>query len=406
MLMNKLSDRAMEIMQSSGYTQLTLDSIYSYSFKPILDYYLTKGIENYDPELNGQIESIYLEQYQNGSISRQTYYKRLRGISIFQEVYETDFYKWKKYRSDTIVPVAEFSKTISDCLSKRNICPKSLRMENIYLSEFSIFCSNRGVNKPEDIEGESVLAFIKLKGLYMTVGLEKVSTALSKYLAFLYEQKIVERDFSTIIKIKSGRDYKVKIPFDLDVLNRLISSIDTTSALGKRDYAIILLVAYTGLRACDIINLKLSNINWKEKSISFVQNKTNIPLALPLNKEVCDALADYILYGRSRCSHSFVFVRSLPPFERFNDGVALNNMLRRRLAYLGIERKSGDGLTIQGIRRALGTQMIKASASVNTVAQVLGHQSTRATRQYISVDIDGLRMCALSFDSIGYGVSL
>ena len=83
MLMNKLSDRAMEIMQSSGYTQLTLDSIYSYSFKPILDYYLTKGIENYDPELNGQIESIYLEQYQNGSISRQTYYKRLRGISVY-----------------------------------------------------------------------------------------------------------------------------------------------------------------------------------------------------------------------------------------------------------------------------------------------------------------------------------
>ena len=190
------------------------------------------------------------------------------------------------------------------------------------------------------------------------------------------------------------------------MLNRLIASIDTDTELGKRDYAIILLVSYTGIRSCDIINLKLNDISWKDRSISFVQNKTGIPQSLPLNKEVCDALADYILNGRPKCGHSYVFVRELSPFNRLHDSCALNSMLRKRLSDIGIERKPGDGLTIHGIRRALGTQLIKSSFPVNTVAQVLGHQSTRATRQYISVDIEGLRMCALSFDSIGYGVSL
>lgn len=406
MLIQVLTDKAMDVMKSLDYTQLTIDSIYSASFKPIIDYYLTKGIDSYDPDLNCQIESMYLEQFHNGTISRRTYYKRLRGIRILKEVYETGNYIWEKYTDKILEPEEEFSLTISECLSKRNICPKNLRLEKIYLSEFSKFCSNNGIGKPDDINGEIVLRFIKFKGLGMTVGLERVSTTLSKYLLSLFEKEVITRDLSAIIKIKSGREFKVKLPFNIDVLSRLIASIDTDTELGKRDYAIILLVSYTGIRSCDIINLKLNDISWKDRSISFVQNKTGIPQSLPLNKEVCDALADYILNGRPKCGHSYVFVRELSPFNRLHDSCALNSMLRRRLSDIGIERKPGDGLTIHGIRRALGTQLIKSSSPVNTVAQVLGHQSTRATRQYISVDIEGLRMCALSFDSIGYGVSL
>ena len=67
----------------------------------------------------------------------------------------------------------------------------------------------------------------------MTVGLEKVSTALSKYLLSLFGKEIITHDLSAIIKIKSGREFKVKLPFNIDVLNRLIASIDTDTELGK-----------------------------------------------------------------------------------------------------------------------------------------------------------------------------
>ena len=97
MLIQVLTDKAMDVMKSLDYTQLTIDSIYSASFKPIIDYYLTKGIDSYDPDLNCQIESMYLEQFHNGTMSRHTYYKRLRGIRILKEVYETGNYIWEKY---------------------------------------------------------------------------------------------------------------------------------------------------------------------------------------------------------------------------------------------------------------------------------------------------------------------
>ena len=160
MLINKLSDRAMKKIESSGYTQLTIDSIYFYSFKPILDYYLTKGIDSYDPDLNCQIESMYLEQFHNGTISRCTYYKRLRGIRILKEVYETGNYIWEKYTDKISEPEEEFSLTISEHLSKRNICPKNLRLEKIYLNEFSKFFYNNVIDKLDDINIYIVLLVI------------------------------------------------------------------------------------------------------------------------------------------------------------------------------------------------------------------------------------------------------
>ena len=186
MLIKDLTDKAMDVIKSLDYTQLTADSIYYTSFKPIIDYYLTKDRDSYDNALNSQIESMYLEQFHNGTISRHTYYKRLRGIRILKEVYETGNYIWEKYTDKILEPEEEFSLTISEYLSKRNICPKNLRLEKIYLSEFSKFCSNNGIGKPDDINGEIVLRFIKFKGFGMTVGLERVSTTLSKYLLSIF----------------------------------------------------------------------------------------------------------------------------------------------------------------------------------------------------------------------------
>lgn len=103
----------------------------------------------------------------------------------------------------------------------------------MYLGEFSIFCAESGLSNPCDINGETVLRFIKCKGLKMTVGLEMVATAISKYLAYLFEAGIIDSDLHSIVKVKGNRDRKVKMPFDIDVLNRLLESIDTDTGIGK-----------------------------------------------------------------------------------------------------------------------------------------------------------------------------
>jgi integrase len=185
-----------------------------------------------------------------------------------------------------------------------------------------------------------------------------------------------------------------------DDLKLILCSIDRSTSLGKRDYAILLLAASSGLRAGDIASIKLSDIDWRKKEIHVVQGKTQVTLSLPLQKYVGAALADYILNGRPESKSPHIFLRNLAPFQRLKDGVSIACVLRRRMKNAGVSHKLGDGKTMHGIRRMLGTHMTIEGIPVATIAQVLGHQNTDAARSYISLDIEGLRECALGFDSL------
>lgn len=102
--------------------------------------------------------------------------------------------------------------------------------------------------------------------------------------------------------------------------------------------------------------------------------------------------------GRPCTKSDKLFIRSLAPFQGFNSGVSINNILRRRAINAGV--MVGGKNTIHGIRRMVATEMIKANQSVYTVSQILGHQSLKSTRQYIDLDVEGLRKCTLCFDDV------
>ena len=157
------------------------------------------------------------------------------------------------------------------------------------------------------------------------------------------------------------------------------------------------------MRASDIAKTKLSDIDWRRSEIHIVQGKTQAPVSLPLQKGVGAALADYILNSRPESQSPEIFLRSLAPFQGFKDGVSVACVLRRRMKAAGITHLRGDGKTMHGIRRMLGTQMTIEGVAITTIAQILGHQSSRATKPYISLDIEGLRECALGFASLGEG---
>ena len=90
----------------------------------------------------------------------------------------------------------------------------------------------------------------------------------------------------------------------------------------------------------------------------------------------------------------------LAPYTGFKNGIAIGSIFRRYLKKAGITHELHDGKTFHGIRRMLGTEMVSHSVALATVAQVLGHQSTKPTRQYISIDIEGMRRCALPLSSL------
>ncbi len=134
-------------------------------------------------------------------------------------------------------------------------------------------------------------------------------------------------------------------------LKKILSVIDTTTESGCRNMAIILLAVTTGIRACDVIRLKLTDIDWRKGEISFSQDKTDKMVSLPLLPEVGEALKQYILNFRpavSECKE--VFLRCSPPKTAITNATSIADMLILYQQKAGVERKPFDGKGFHGLR--------------------------------------------------------
>ncbi len=230
--------------------------------------------------------------------------------------------------------------------------------------------------------------------------MDNVIDALRKLNRFLIDSGVAGLPYVDLLMAPRARDKKIYPYMPQDELNAVFEHINRDTAVGKRDFAILMLAASTGLRSGDIANIKLKDINWLQNEICLIQGKSQKPILLPLYKSVGTAIADYILSGRPSSDSPQIFLRSIAPFQKFKDGVSVACVLRRRMKEAGIMHEKEDGKTMHGIRRMLGTCMTVKGVPVTTVAQILGHKNISVTRQYISLDIEGLCECALGFDSI------
>jgi len=174
-----------------------------------------------------------------------------------------------------------------------------------------------------------------------------------------------------------------------------LNQIDTSTGRGKRDYAIIYLASHTGLRSVDIINLKLTDIDWNKDEIRIVQKKTGRSLVLPLDRNTEKAIADYILSGRPNTDSSYIFIRSIAPYTKLSDKGSSYSMIKRYCNSAGISNQG-----FHGLRRSMGTWMLEAGVPLPTISQVLGHYNQDSTKQYLSLNNLMLAECALSLHGI------
>lgn len=143
-----------------------------------------------------------------------------------------------------------------------------------------------------------------------------------------------------------------------------IAVIDTESDMGKRDRAIILTAATTGLRACDIIRLKLSDIDWRKSEIRLCQKKTGRTVYVPLVKEAEAALQDYILNAPPASDCPDVFLRAVAPKTAIANAVCIGSMFQQYQKKDGITRHAFDGKGFHGLRRRLAKKRISSSLTV------------------------------------------
>ena len=223
---------------------------------------------------------------------------------------------------------------------------------------------------------------------------------LRQFQQFLLENNIAGPDCSLLFSSKIRRTYPISGYVHDDELEKILAAVDTETSTGKRDYAIIMLGAILGIRACDIIHLKFSDIDWQKKELRFMQAKTINPIVLPLTPEVESALVEYIRNGRPHADHPEIFLRVAAPVGPIRSAPAIQVMFTKYASKANIDRRPYDGKNFHGLRRRLGRNMILNDVPLTTIAQVLGHQSFDATKQYLSLDSQNLRECALDFRGI------
>jgi integrase len=383
----------------------TLKVIESRSFKPVSDFFSENNEIYYNENLIIKLEESYLGQMETGAISRNVYNMRTRGTRIIKEVLSSGRFSWHgpPAKDVTVLP-GNFESIVTgvadcNCLSRKNQEVQSI------VRRFLLWLSNQGIGDISQVETGHIQMFLGEISKSRPKSMDQVITSLRKLDCHLIRSGMQGLPYAGLLMAPRARDRKVYPCMTPDEIMKILESIDRGTPVGKRDYAMLTLAANTGIRAGDIANLKLSDIDWRKNEIHIFQGKTQRTLSLPLQNHVGMPIADYILNARPKSGSPQIFLRSLAPFQGFKDGVSVACVLRRYMKAAGIFHSPGDGKTMHGIRRMLGTQMTIGGVPVATIARILGHSDVRSAKAYISMDIEGLRKCALGFGSLGEGAA-
>ena len=176
-----------------------------------------------------------------------------------------------------------------------------------------------------------------------------------------------------------------------DQVRQLLASIDRSTAVGRRDYAILLLLARLGLRSGEVAFLELDDIDWNVGQLT-VRGKSGQRSELPLPAEVGKAIAAYLWRGRPNSASRRVFLRAKAPLRGFRGASGVGSIVRHSLQRADVKAPTQG---THQFRHGLATEMLRQGASLSEISEVLGHRHPQTTKIYTKVDINALRTLAL-----------
>ncbi|MFA5546695.1 MAG: site-specific integrase [Sphaerochaetaceae bacterium] len=254
-----------------------------------------------------------------------------------------------------------------------------------------------------DIDTGLVLGFIASLAGYSNPIRYRVICCLRVFLRFVHSEGYVGTDFSIFIpKLRINTTEQLPSIYSGDEVREILSSIDTGSPVGKRDYAIILLIAKTGLRAGDISNMEFSNIRWDDNTIIITQQKTGRKLLLPLLDDVGNAVINYIRHGRPESQSSRIFLQGRPRFEPLS-APAVSSIFQNMAYRGGVLAKPGRKHGSHAFRHSIVSEMLSKAVPFPIITQVLGHSSVNTTMAYARIDLQSLSNCPLDVPPIPSG---
>jgi site-specific recombinase XerD len=245
----------------------------------------------------------------------------------------------------------------------------------------------------EKLTAQDVVDFVRRQAPRLTPKRSKLLTcALRSFLRYGNHRGDVHRDLEGAVPVVANWSRPL-IPRAIGAaeVRRVLEHVDRTVAVGRRDYAILLLLARLGLRASEIVNLELQDIDWKASALT-VQGKRGRRTQLPLPPEVAEAIVDYLKRGRPKTAIRRVFLCADAPVRGLQHASTLCDIVRRAVQAAGVDAPT---LGAHQFRHGLASEMLRRGASMREIGELLGHRSPETTKIYAKVDVDALRTLAL-----------
>lgn len=218
------------------------------------------------------------------------------------------------------------------------------------------------------------------------------AAVLRSFLSYLFQQGRIAANLAAAVPTVAGwRLSELPRYLEAGQVEKILQSCDRRRKIGKRDYAVLLLLARLGLRAGEVAYLTLDDINWEAGEL-LIHGKGARVDRLPLVEDVGHALADYLKKGRPICSSRHVFIRKNAPYEALAGPSSIDNVVRAGLARAQIHSRH-QGAHV--LRHSLATRMLGNGASLTQIGQVLRHQLPQTTEIYAKVDLKALRELVL-----------
>ena len=388
--------RTNSAMLELGLTDATVGHYRNEGLAIILNRHYESGTDRFSGEILDQIVAEKRIQYEYGQIGRGSYQNLRKAAYWIQEMHQTGHITLAKVpnwgQRELVEPfnslLREFcthtKQSESMAETTRNVARSAIR-------RFLFEMEDHGFRSLADFTLINVNGCVTSFAAHYAGGLGSAIYSVRLFLRFLFERNLTITDLSQSLPELMATRKMFHEGFTEDELEYLLEHPDRTTAIGKRDYAMMVLAAQSGLRACDVVRLELGSIDWRAREIRLVQHKTGEPLSLPLQAESGNAIADYILNGRPDSAPPNIFLCHTgvirPLDARSASGVVSKHM---KLAGIPAKRRA-----FHALRRTFGTRLLQNEVSFELIQQLLGHRDMDSMKLYLSIDEQGLKQCAL-----------
>ena len=242
------------------------------------------------------------------------------------------------------------------------------------------------------LDAGAVTAFVLGQVRHLSPARAKlVVTALRSFLRFLFVEGAIATDLRcSVPTVPLWRMQGLPKALTPEQIQQVLAHCDRTTTVGKRDYAILMLLARLGLRAGEVVALRLDDLHWSESAM-IIRGKGASCDKMPLTREVGEAIVDYLQHGRPACPSRDLFLRSKAPLRGFASSVAISTLVRRALERAELEpRSKGAHL----FRHGLACSMLRQGATLEQIGEILRHRHPDTTALYAKVDLPRLRPLA------------